>query len=95
LRLPQVVNRFWQAMQRRRRRIESPASDTRESITCVSALLQNGHFMFRSQRSEAAVHPVAAHRAPMRGRRRPRFNAPLRVRRAVAAPNVRLSLGAE
>jgi hypothetical protein len=39
------VKRFWQAEQRRRRRIESPASDTRESITCVSALAQNGHFI--------------------------------------------------
>jgi hypothetical protein len=29
----------------RRRLIESPASDTRESMTCVSSLPQNGHFM--------------------------------------------------
>jgi len=42
------VKRFWHAMQRRRRRIESPASDTRESMTCVSTLLQNGHFMSRA-----------------------------------------------
>src|SRR5438270_3629203 len=54
-----VVKRFWQCGQRRRRRMLSPASDTRESMTCVSVLPQNGHFMrgrssvdgkFRSQR---------------------------------------------
>ena len=34
-------------MHRRRRRIESPGSETRESITWVSVLPQNGHFMRR------------------------------------------------
>jgi hypothetical protein len=33
----------------RRRRIESPWSLTRESMTCVSGELQNGHFMPKSK----------------------------------------------
>jgi hypothetical protein len=40
-----VVNRFVQLTQRRRRRMEAPGSETRESITCVSVWPQNGHFM--------------------------------------------------
>jgi len=40
-----VVKRFSQAAQRRRRRIASPASLTRESITWVSREPQKGHFM--------------------------------------------------
>src|SRR5215831_11630578 len=44
-----VVKRFWHAVQRRRRRIESPASETRESITCVSSLPQKGHFIVGGQ----------------------------------------------
>jgi hypothetical protein len=39
------VNRLWHPAQRRRRRIESPGSDTRESMTCVSSLPQKGHFI--------------------------------------------------
>jgi hypothetical protein len=42
-----VVKRFWQPEQRRRRRIESPGSVTRESITWVSVLPQKGHFIGR------------------------------------------------
>jgi hypothetical protein len=36
------VKRFSHAEHLRRRRIESPASSTRESMTCVSGLLQKG-----------------------------------------------------
>jgi hypothetical protein len=40
-----VVKRLLQAAHRRRRRMLSPSSLTRESMTCVSSNLQKGHFM--------------------------------------------------
>src|SRR5258706_763992 len=40
-----VVKRLSHERQRRRRRMLSPSSLTRESTTCVSACLQKGHFI--------------------------------------------------
>src|SRR6476620_9224364 len=40
-----VVNRLLQLVHRLRRRMLSPSSLTRESMTCVSRDLQNGHFI--------------------------------------------------
>jgi hypothetical protein len=47
-----VVKRAAQAGQKRRLRMAAPSSVGRESFTCVSSLLQNGHRMiFRLSRS--------------------------------------------
>src|SRR5215467_13234735 len=62
-----VVNLFPQDSHWRRRRVLSPSSDSRESMTAVSSALQYGHFMSRplaSDRRDARAGFFPVYRMP-------------------------------
>jgi hypothetical protein len=54
------VKRLLQLAQRLRRRMLSPSSLTRESMTCVSGDLQKGHFMQRLAGMDSSPRRLAA-----------------------------------